>query len=128
MKLNTHLKLDNKLNGNIIELKDDYAKVQLETNEMMVADEQGLIHGGFIFCAADFAAMACVNDPYVVLAKSETKFTAPVKLGDIVMLEANITEKNGIKSTVNVEARVGDKTIFKGIFYTATLDKHVFDM
>ena len=128
MELNTHLKLDNNLNGNIVELKEDYAKVELKTSEVMVADEQGLIHGGFIFCAADFAAMACVNNPYVVLAKSETKFTAPVKLNDIVMVEANIVDKNGIKSTINVEAKVENKIIFKGVFYTATLDKHVFNM
>ncbi|MEA3553030.1 MAG: hotdog domain-containing protein [Campylobacterota bacterium] len=128
MKLNTHLELDTSLNGKVVELKDSYSKVELTTTSQMLADAQGLIHGGFIFCAADYAAMSAVNDPYVVLAKSETKFTAPVKLNDIVTLEATITEQNGIKSTVEVVATVEDKTVFKGVFYTATLDKHVLEI
>lgn len=128
MNLNTHLELDTSLNGKVVELKNAYSKVELTTVQQMVADKQGLIHGGFIFCAADLAAMAAVNDPFVVLAKSETKFTAPVKLNDIVILEARITEQNGIKSTVEVIATVEDKTVFKGTFYTATLEKHVLDV
>ncbi|MEA3497858.1 MAG: hotdog domain-containing protein [Campylobacterota bacterium] len=128
MKLNTHLELDNSLNGKVVELKDGYSKVELTTTSQMVADSNGLIHGGFIFCAADYAAMSAVNHPYVVLAKSEIKFTAPVKLNDIVTLEATITEQNGIKSTVDVTATVEDKTVFKGLFYTATLEKHVLEI
>lgn len=125
MKLNTHLKIDNGINGTVIELKQDYAKVQLDTKDFMSADEQGLVHGGFAFCAADFAAMAAVNEPYVVLAKSETKFLAPVKAGETIIFEANTTAKDGIKSTVEVIGNVQDKAVFKGTFYTATLDKHV---
>jgi len=128
MKLNTHLELDNTLNGKVVELKENYSKVELTTTPLMVADSHGLIHGGFIFCAADFACMAAVNDPFVVLAKSETKFTAPTKLNDIVILEASIKEQNGIKSTVEVIATVEDKIVFKGTFYTATLEKHVLDI
>ena len=128
MELNTHLELDNELNGTVIELEEGYSKVKLETISVMSADKQLLIHGGFIFCAADFCAMACINDPYVVLAKSETKFTAPVKVGEIVIFEAKLIEQNGIKSIVNVEAKVLDKVVFKGVFYTATLDKHVLSL
>jgi acyl-coenzyme A thioesterase PaaI-like protein len=128
MKLNTHLELDNTLNGKVVELKENYSKVELTTTPLMVADSHGLIHGGFIFCAADFACMAAVNDPFVVLAKSETKFTAPTKLNDIVILEASIKEQNGIKSTVEVIATVEDKIVFKGTFYTASLEKHVLDI
>lgn len=128
MELNTHLKLDDQLNGTIIELKENYAKVQLDTIQLMAADEQGLVHGGFIFCAADFAAMAAVNDPYVVLAKCSTKFIAPVKVGDKVVLEANIIEKNGNKATVEVNGKVEDKEVFKGEFLTAVLKQHVLSL
>ena len=123
--LNTHLKIDKSLNGEVVELKDGFAKVELKTTQIMAADEQGLVHGGFAFCAADYAAMAAVNDPYVVLAKSEVKFLAPVKAGQSIIFEATITDTQGIKSTVEVVGFVGDKKIFTGSFYTATLDKHV---
>ena len=125
MKLNTHLKIDNSINGKVVELKDGFAKVEQATEKFMVADEQGLVHGGFAFCAADFCAMAAVNDPNVVLAKSEVKFLAPVKLGDIVVFEGIVSKIDGKKATVEVIGKVLDKAIFKGTFYTVTLDKHI---
>jgi acyl-coenzyme A thioesterase PaaI-like protein len=127
MKLNTHLKLDNTINGKILELKENYSKVALETKEFMIADNMGLIHGGFAFCAADFAAMAAVNDPNVVLAKSEVKFLAPVKLGESIIFEANIISCDKNKSTIEVIGYVDNNEIFKGIFYTATLKQHILD-
>lgn len=126
MQLNTHLKIDNDINGKVVELKEGYAKVEQTTREFMVADEEGLVHGGFTFCAADYAAMSAVNDPNVVLAKSETKFLAPIKLGNTVILEANIIEKEGRKSTAEVIATVDGRAVFKGMFYTITLDNHIF--
>ena len=128
MKLNTHLDINTTLSGDIVEIKENYAKVKLTTTKIMQADSEGLVHGGFIFSAADFCAMACINDPYVVLAKSNTKFLAPVKVGDIVILDASIKEQNGFKSTVDVVARVDDKEIFKGEFFTATLKQHVLSL
>jgi acyl-coenzyme A thioesterase PaaI-like protein len=125
MKLNTHLKLDNTINGKVVELSENYAKVEQITKDFMVADEVGLVHGGFTFCAADFCAMSVVNDPNVVLAKSETKFLAPIKLGDIVIFEGKLLEKEGKKSTVEVVATVDENAVFKGIFYTVTLEKHI---
>jgi len=126
MQLNTHLKIDNDINGKVVELKEGYAKVEQITQEFMVADEEGLVHGGFTFCAADYAAMSAVNDPNVVLAKSETKFLAPIKLGNTVILEANIIKKEGRKSTAEVIATVDGRAVFKGMFYTITLDNHIF--
>lgn len=125
MELNTHLKLNSELNGKVIELSEGYAKVEQQTSELMVADEQGLVHGGFTFCAADFAAMACVNDPYVVLAKGDTKFLAPIKLGQTVIYEAKMLESESRKSTIEVIATVEENAVFKGIFSTVTLDSHI---
>jgi len=125
MKLNTHLKIDQSLNGEVIELKENYAKIELKTTSIMKADEQGLVHGGFIFGAADFAAMACVNDPFVVLAKSEVKFLAPVKVGQSIVFEANTEETVGRKYRVKVVGTSQNKEVFTGTFYAVVLDKHV---
>lgn len=127
MILKTHLKIDEQLNGELVVLKDSYAKVILETNESMLADEHGLIHGGFIFGAADYAAMAAVNHPNVVLVKSEVKFLAPTKLGAKVILEANVTDTNGSRNTIEVIGHIDSKNVFKGIFYTTILQKHILD-
>ena len=47
----------------------------------MAADGRGLVHGGFTFGLADFAAMCAVNDPNVVLGAATCKFLAPVQVG-----------------------------------------------
>ena len=125
MKLNTHLKIDTSLNGNVLELSKGYAKIELKTTDIMRADEQGLVHGGFIFGAGDFTAMAAVNDPFVVLAKSETKFLAPVKVGQNVVFEGNIIQSEGRKFTVEVNGFIDEKKVFVGTFYTVVLDVHV---
>jgi len=125
MQLNTHLKIDQTLNGNIIELREGYAKVLLKTTAIMIADKEGLVHGGFIFGAADFTAMAAVNDPFVVLAKSETKFLAPVKEGESVTFEGTITNQEAKRAIVEVVGSVDKKSVFVGTFYTAILEKHV---
>lgn len=128
MQLQTHLNIDTTLNGTIIELQKAYAKVKLTTTDLMRADTQGLVHGGFAFGAADYAAMAAVNDPNVVLAKSETKFLAPIKVGESVIFEAKVIEKNSNKYSIEVIGSVKDKKVFWGTFYTIVLPKHVFDM
>jgi acyl-coenzyme A thioesterase PaaI-like protein len=125
MKLKTHLEIDQSLNGKVIKLKENYAKIELKTTSIMKADKQGLVHGGFIFGAADFAAMACVNDPFVVLAKSEVKFLAPVKVGQSIVFEANAEETDGRKYRVKVVGTSQNKEVFTGTFYAVVLDKHV---
>ena len=128
MDINTHLKIDNNISGECIELKKDYAKVKLCTKDFMCADKHDLIHGGFIFSSADYCAMLAVNNPNVVLAKSTTKFIAPVKLKDIIILEARVISSDGFKSEVEVIAIVKEKVVFKGTFFTATLKNHIFDV
>ena len=81
MELNTHLNIDTSLCGKVVKLYTNYAEVLLHTTQQMSADSQGLVHGGFIFGAADYAAMLAVNDPYVVLGASSSKFVAPESRG-----------------------------------------------
>lgn len=128
MKLNTHLKIDRTLCGEVIVLEEGYAKVELKTTDIMRADDEGLVHGGFCFSAADFAAMAAVNDPNVVLAKSESKFLAPVRVGEIVVFEAEVVETNGNKRTVKVTGDVEQTHVYEGTMYTVVLKEHVLSL
>ena len=125
MQLNTHLNINTSLCGRVIKLQENYAEVLLYTTQQMTADTQGLVHGGFIFGAADYAAMSAVNDPYVVLGASSSKFIAPVKVGAAVICKATITSKKGKKAEVNVEAFVNEKLVFEGNFTTFVLPAHV---
>ncbi len=127
MELKTHLAIDRSLCGEVVELADGYAKVRLVTTPQMAADERGLVHGGFTFGAADFAAMAAVNDPYVVLVAAEVRFLAPVVVGDVVECEARVREKEGKKARVEVLGVVQGRTVFEGKFSTYTPAQHILD-
>jgi acyl-coenzyme A thioesterase PaaI-like protein len=125
MQLNTHLNIDTSLCGKVTKLEEGYAEVLLHTTQQMTADAQGLVHGGFVFGAADYAAMSAVNDPYVVLGASSSKFIAPVKVGDAVLCKARVVHTKGKKSVVEVEAFVNEKLVFEGDFTTFVLSSHV---
>lgn len=125
--INTHLKINKSLCGTPIELGDGYAKVKLQATEEMVADEKGLVHGGFIFGLADYASMLAVNHPNVVLAKAEVKFLKPVKLGDIMTSHAEVKEVDKNKYKVEAFVNVGDVKVFEGIFLCVVTSKHVLE-
>ena len=125
MQLNTHLNINTSLCGKVTKLEENYAEVLLHTTQYMAADMQGLVHGGFIFGAADYAAMSAVNDPYVVLGASSSKFIAPVKVGDAVLCKASVVNSKGKKAEVEVEAFVNEKLVFTGNFTTFVLPSHV---
>ena len=127
MEVKTHLKIDRNLCGEVIALQDSYAKVRLQTTQSMAADEKGLVHGGFTFGAADFAAMVAVNDPYVVLAGADVKFLAPVVVGDVVEFEAKVVEKEGKKAKVEVYGYVDGKEVFVGSFKAFAPSSHILD-
>lgn len=125
MQHNTHLNINSSLCGKVIKLQENYAEVLLHTTQQMIADIQGLIHGGFIFGAADYAAMSAVNDPFVVLGASSSKFIAPVKVGDAVICKATVVRIKGKKFEVEVEAFVNEKLVFEGNFTAFVLAAHV---
>lgn len=123
--LNTHERINTVYSGEIVKMEVGYSKIMLETIEMMRADEVGLVHGGFIFSAADFAAMVAVNEPNVVLASCNCLFLAPVRVGDVVMFEATEHQKEGRKRNVTVRGLVHDIKVFEGEFKTVITERHV---
>lgn len=122
---NTHLLINPELVGSPEKLEPGYALVELTTSERMVADSQGLVHGGFIFGLADYAAMLAVNDPNVVLGAAETRFLQPVALGDSVQAEAKVTAEKGKKRSVEVSVRRAEVVVFEGTFTCFVLPQHV---
>jgi acyl-coenzyme A thioesterase PaaI-like protein len=127
MQRNTHLNINTSLCGKVIKLQENYAEVLLHTTQQMSVDKQGLVHGGFVFGAADYAAMSAVNDPYVVLGSSSSKFIAPIKVGGVVLCKATVISEKGKKRVVEVQTYVEDKLVFEGSFTTFVLETHVLD-
>lgn len=127
MDIRTHLGIDPGLCGEPVEVGEGRAVVELSTTQQMAADEHGLVHGGFVFGLADYAAMLAVNHPNVVLASAESKFLAPVVAGDRVQAEAHVAHMDGKRSRVEVEVRLGDKVVFIGTFKCVSLPAHVLE-
>jgi acyl-CoA thioesterase len=123
--LDTHLRINQALSGEIVKMESGYVEVLLTTLPEMLADDIGLIHGGFIFSAADFAAMAAVNEKNVVLVASDCQFLSPVKLHDDVLFVAKVRHKEGRKRNVHVVGHVLDIKVFEGEFKTVITEKHV---
>jgi len=126
--LQTHNKVNQDFSGEIIKLERGYVEVRLTTTPDMLADDIGLIHGGFIFSAADYAAMAAVNEKNVVLVGSDCQFLSPVKFHDEVNIIARLRHKEGRKRNVYVEAYVLDIKVFEGIFKTVVTERHVLKL
>lgn len=126
--IRTHEKINHDLSGELITLEDGYVEVRLTTSPEMLADNVGLIHGGFIFSAADYAAMLAVNEKNVVLVGSDCQFLSPVKLHDEVKVIARVRHKEGRKRNVHVTAHVLDVKVFEGEFKTVITEKHVLKL
>jgi len=128
-KIKTHKLIKEEFSGKVTELKEGiYAKVVLETNEVMAADEKGLVHGGFIFSLADYAAMVCVNEPTVVLKEASIRFKRPVKTGDVLEARARKIKQEGKYHTIEVKVKRGDTIIAEGEFIAVVPPKHVLDI
>ncbi len=122
---NTHLRASRDWVGAVVEIDVGRAVASLATSSQMAVDDHGLVHGGFVFGLADYAAMLAVNDPNVVLGAAEVRFVAPVAVGDTVVATAVLDEVKGRKHTVSVVARAGVREVFTGTFTTFVLDEHV---
>ena len=127
LPVKTHTKVDTSLSGEPVEISEGSAKVKLKTTEVMSADDKGLVHGGFLFSAADYTAMLSVNHPNVVLAGANVRFLKPVRVGEEVLFTGKIEEMENQKVKVYVEGRKGEEKVFEGTFFCVVPEKHVLE-
>ncbi|NNF99282.1 MAG: PaaI family thioesterase [Desulfobacteraceae bacterium] len=125
MHILTHKRIDRTLVGKPLFMSNGVSRVELLTTAAMAADDAGLVHGGFIFGLADYAAMLAVNHPHVVLGGAEVKFLLPVRVDRTITAHAQTREISGKKHMVSVTLKCGDEAVFHGTFTCFVLDKHV---
>ncbi len=127
MEIKTHEKIDKRLCGEPVSLEEGKAEVELKTVPEMAADDKGLVHGGFIFGQADYAAMLAVNHPNVVLGAANVKFLKPVKVGDVLLAKAQVVKEEDKKRIVNVDVERNGEVVFTGEFTCFVLPVHVLE-
>jgi acyl-coenzyme A thioesterase PaaI-like protein len=125
MNIQTHQAIARDLCGDPVSLSEGRSLVRMRTSSAMSADSSDLVHGGFVFGMADYAAMLAVNHPNVVLGSAESFFLKPVKAGELLEAEASVEEESGRKRKVEVTVRRGETVVMTGIFMCFVLDKHV---
>ena len=126
-QIRTHIQINQTLCGTPLEVNEGSSKVSLTTTPDMAVDAHHLVHGGFIFGLADYAAMIAVNDSNVVLGSAEVKFQKPVKVGETVVAVAEVEHNTGKKRLVKVSVKRNTETVFDGTFTTFVLDRHVLE-
>lgn len=123
----THLAISPHWVGVPVDLTPGSCTARLSTCPEMAADERGLVHGGFIFGLADYAAMLAVNDPNVVLGAAETRFLFPVRVGEVLTARAVVESGEGKKRIVKCGVTNGEREVFNGMFTCFVLPRHVLD-
>ena len=125
----THLSASEALVGKVESIEGGKSsQVVLKTGSQMRVDEKGLVHGGFTFGLADYAAMVAVNDPFVVLLSSQVRFLRPVTTGEGLTARARVTEADGRKRKVQCEVFSQDQQkVLEGEFLCLILSQHVLD-
>ena len=125
MEPRTHLAIDPAWCGTPVELHEGAAEVELLTLPGMAADEHGLVHGGFVFGLADYAAMLAVNDPLVVLAGAEVRFVRPVRVGERLRATAAVGDADGRKRQVHCLVKSDEGEVLHGHFTCVVPSQHV---
>ncbi|CAM4039630.1 hypothetical protein [Campylobacter armoricus] len=121
--------INNTLAGSISHIEKNFAKGILITTHDMAVDELGLVHSGFVFNAANYIAQAAINKEFSVLIGSRSFFYAPLKVGDILNLEASaLFSDDSRKREVKVVGFVNEIKIFDASFQVITTDDHIFKL
>ncbi|EAH5499856.1 PaaI family thioesterase [Campylobacter coli] len=121
--------LNTSLAGTIIELDKNFAKSILITTSDMVVDEQGLVFDAFIFAAANYVAQASINKEFSVVIGSKCFFYAPLKLGDVLELEAHaLFDGTSKKRDVKVVGHVKEIKMFEATIQVVSIDEHIFKL
>ncbi|MBK2001139.1 MULTISPECIES: hypothetical protein [Campylobacter] len=128
-ELITCLELNTSVAGTIIEIDKNFAKSILITTNDMVVDEHGLIFDAFIFAAANYVAQAAINKEFSVVIGSKCFFYAPLKIGDVLQLEAHaLFDETSKKRDVRVIGYTKDIKMFEGTIQIVTTDEHIFNL
>jgi acyl-coenzyme A thioesterase PaaI-like protein len=124
--LKTHDRIRSNLCGNIVTLEQGYSKITFQTTKEMVVDDMGLVHSGFIFGAADYAACVAVNESNVVIIGSRSKFLAPAKVNDLIEFEAKAKFEDSRKREIKVSGYINEIKVYEGVFQAVVLENHIF--
>ena len=114
--------------GELIDIGENTAEVLFSTAVIMLSDGERSIHLGFLFNAAAYAALCAINKKNSIIISSETKFLAPIEIGQEILFRAVALQNGFKKCEVKVEGFLLDIKVFEGFFHIAIFDKKLFKL
>lgn len=104
--------------GEIIDLELDQRAISiLDIKAEHVFSRNRIARGHHLFAQANSLAVALIDDPLALTARSEIRFTRQVKQGERVVAKAKVLgvgEKN--RTLVEVASHVDQELVFSGVF------------
>lgn len=106
IRIRTSVELDPVYSGHIETLTEEECKTSLVTTKLMSADNQHMVHSGFISSAAEYAALVVVNEPNGMVYSMNGEHFACARVGDEVRFSAHVRHVDSRKREVEVKARI----------------------
>lgn len=124
LKTSPNIKLN--LSGTVVALEANHAKTNFFATSEMIVDTEGLIHSGFVFSAASYAALASINETHSVLIGAKIHFYAPSRVNEMIEFDAHAHFGESKKREVRVIGKTKDVKVFEGTFQIVVLEDHIF--
>ncbi|RYM07213.1 transcription factor FapR [Sporolactobacillus sp. THM7-7] len=103
--------------GDIVDLQLDSSAISLlEINPDHVFSRTGIARGHHLFAQANSLAVAVINDELALTTKASIHFIRPVKVGERVIAKAKVTQRERVRTIVEVNSYSGQDHVFKGVF------------
>ncbi|HIP02407.1 MAG TPA: hypothetical protein EYG75_02715 [Campylobacterales bacterium] len=122
-KLNSHKNIHTNHSYKLLELSEGYARTSINSQKSETVDKENIVYDGSIFSAANFCAMAAVNEEHTFLISANIDFLNQVNTEDEeVIFEARAKSNISGKKQIEVQGKVNGITIFLGNFVAMKLD------
>jgi len=122
-ELKTHKNIHAHHSYKLLKLSEDYAKISMNSKKSETVDQEDIIYDGSIFSAANFCAMAAVNEKHTFLLSANIDFLNQINRDDEdVIFEAHAASNISGKKQIEVTGKVNDITVFQGDFVAMKLD------
>jgi len=108
IELKSHESIIHHYGYEIQELKDDFAKITIDTGRFQKVKESGYIFSGELISGALLCATVVVNDPQYSLIKNETDLLQPLKEEGEIEFKSKLEIDGSIKKVVKCSASIND--------------------
>ncbi|TYS16322.1 transcription factor FapR [Rossellomorea vietnamensis] len=103
--------------GEIIDIELDQNAISIfDVKTEHVFKRNRIARGHHLFAQANSLAVAVINDELALTAKSQIRFTRPVKEGERIIAKAKVIDIHKERTIVEVHSYVGGEKVFTGEF------------